>query len=295
MDSLLSGLDAARRTPRAFRNWPVVLTTVGVSLLTGRPRILVVRTRSGLRLRCPNRPCSRATLWEVLVDDCYRLAWFLHGGPTVTRVLDVGAQVGTFALHVAELCPAATVDCYEPSPATFDFLRANAAVNLPGRIVIHAQAVMGESGTATLYDDDNGSCANSVFASLSGCGRPVQVQAAKLADILATATTPFDLVKLDCEGAEYAAVLSTPPAAWLEVRRVVLEYHPVDGYGWPQLAAYFRQAGFVELEHVRAKPSGQGWVWLARPPADGAAGKNQDKAASAAGRAAMPRSDGGVS
>lgn len=266
MDSLSSGRDAVRRTPRAFRNWPTVLAAVGAEMLTGRPRVLAVRTRSGLRLRCPNRPWSRATLWEVLVHQGYRLDQFLDGGPAVRRVLDVGAEAGTFALQAAELCPAATVDCYEPSPATLGFLRANGAANYPDRIVVHTQAVMGEPGAFTLYDDGHGSFVNSVFASMSNSGHPVQVQASALADLLDAASPPFDLVKLDCEGAEYAAVLNTPLAAWHAVSRVIIEYHPVEGYGWPQLAAYFRAAGFLKREHVRAMPNDQGTGWLTRSP-----------------------------
>lgn len=150
MDSLRSGIAAARRTPRAVRNRPVVLAAVGAGLLTSRLRTLVVRTRAGVSLRWPNRPKSLPTPWEVVVDDWYRLAWFPRGGPAVMHVLDVGAQLWTFALQTAELCQASTVDCYEPSLATLGFLHANAAANFPDSIVVHAQVVTGEPGTVKL-------------------------------------------------------------------------------------------------------------------------------------------------
>lgn len=267
MNSLRMRLAAARRTPAAFRNWPAVLTSVAWSLISGYPRVLRIRTFSGTRLHCPNTPWSRGALWEVFVDDCYRLGWFLDS-KRIPRALDIGAHVGSFALRLAELCPQVMVECYEPSPIALRFLRENVSINdRADQVHVNGQAVAGTSGFVELRDDGNASVENTIVQPSSSEFGVVSVPSVPLADILANASPPFDLVKIDCEGAEYEAVRSTPPEAWRGVSQVVIEYHPVDDRGWAELAASFAAAGFTEADHVRDTPrKGFGTVWLVHQP-----------------------------
>jgi hypothetical protein len=86
-----------------------------------------------------------------------------------------------------------------------------------------------------------------------------------LNDAFEAAPEPVDLVKFDIEGAEYEAILESKPDLWQSVRRVVMEYHRMEGRSWADLEAFF---GGVGLEVVRRDihPGEQGMAWLSRDP-----------------------------
>jgi hypothetical protein len=48
------------------------------------------------------------------------------------------------------------------------------------------------------------------------------------------------------------------------VQRVVIEFHPVDGHGWPELRDFFARVGLIEQDKVSWQ--GYGCVWLSREP-----------------------------
>ena len=199
------------------------------------------------------------------MDDCYKLSAFLDAR-RVLRVLDIGAHVGCFALRIAELCPRATIECYEPSPTSFSFLRDNIVQNrLQGRVQAHPQAVTSDAGPVTLADSGSADPGNRIVGSAPQAPHTIQVESVPLYQLLAQAYPPFDVVKLDCEGSEYPAILNSSPDVWRSVQRVVLEYHPVPDHTWNDLAAWFRRAGYVERDHVSsATQPGLGTVWLTR-------------------------------
>jgi hypothetical protein len=54
-----------------------------------------------------------------------------------------------------------------------------------------------------------------------------------------------DLVKLDCEGAEYEILFNLPPVYFPRIRRIVLEYHDnVTAYTHLDLAAFLKEQGY---------------------------------------------------
>jgi len=54
-----------------------------------------------------------------------------------------------------------------------------------------------------------------------------------------------DLLKLDCEGAEYEIVYSAPKEKLERIKRITMEYHcGMNQHKPDQLAEYLRQAGF---------------------------------------------------
>jgi hypothetical protein len=76
---------------------------------------------------------------------------------------------------------------------------------------------------------------------------------------------PAEFVKIDCEGAEYDIVLTSDPALWAPVRRVVLEYHDMPGHDWDELKTFF---GDVGLQEVHREPTLErlGLAWVSRDP-----------------------------
>lgn len=263
-----TGHDVRRvvQTPRTFENWRELLAGMARERFGTGPQTITFRTRSGRQLTCPNVAGARLPAYEQFAEDSYRLSWFL--GPLLDRpihALDVGAHVGTFACRLAELHPAATITCYEPSAETAGYLARNIEENHFGdRITIEQAALTGETGWASF--DDQGSA--SVHSSLlrdgaATIGSVTRVRTLSWDDVVAASPTPIEFVKLDCEGGEYELTAKSSPGTWDTVQRVVLEYHEVPGGSWADLRAWFAGIG-LHLVHQESTRRNLGLAWLAR-------------------------------
>lgn len=142
------------------------------------------------------------------------------------RVVDVGANIGVFALWAERL--GAEVTAYEPEPRTFASLTSNVA----GRRVSPRQAALvGQAApTARLYLSELMSTRHTVLGKEIESGEPlrdfVDVPAVTLADVVGSGC---DLVKLDCEGAEFEALLRADDDTLRRAQRIILEFHRVFG------------------------------------------------------------------
>jgi len=240
---------------RTCRNWPSVLGAWLANrmpvLSAVAPRDLEFRLRTGGVLRAPNNQLAAWPMFEVLVGDAYhldRLPWSTSTEPPLS-VLDIGAHVGAFTVAIAQRYPAAKVTCYEPSPTSGAYLRANITANhLDRRVQIHEVAVASESGSVHLYGDGDASCENTIIDPADGSDPTTQTVTECPAVAFETAMSSagdVDLVKLDCEGAEYDIVLNSDPSCWDHVCCVLLEYHPVPGHSWEELVHHFGELGFA--------------------------------------------------
>jgi FkbM family methyltransferase len=193
--------------------------------------------------------------------------------PASPVFVDVGANIGAFALDVVARWPLARGACYEPGFRAYGALASNIASNdRPGRVRVSRVAIVGWSGSATvdLFEHLSDSCTSTVVPErapddASSIGRWVVVPAESLQAVLAQWPGGIDLMKIDVEGAEYDIILGTPVGALSAVRNAVIEYHAVAGHSVDELAERFASAGFVWRRWERSALPGQGLCWWAQP------------------------------
>ena len=224
----------ASNSHRVFRNWPEVWGRVVLSWVGYSGGVFTVQTRSGLRLQAPADPPARDPFLEVLSEDVYRLDSIDWASADLAIVLDIGAHVGTFACALAQQVGQARFVCVEPSAVTSDWLVRNLeANNLSGRVTVLRAAVADTDGEGTLWELGDASCMSST---IEGPGNPVPVRTVSLESLVSSTGGPPEVVKIDCEGGEYDAILSSPDWCWKGVRYLFLEHHPVAGHGFDELA-----------------------------------------------------------
>ncbi len=273
----------ARSIHRGFANWLALLGAIGVGRVRGCPPALDMRARAGPNMRTPAGDRSWWTAVECFGRDNYRLAsCHLPPGPVV---IDVGANIGAFALAVLALRPEARVAAYEASPLALATLRANVASNrAEGAVTVHHAAVTGlaEPATVWLYEHIGDLCTSSLLgpvtasqigeADAAGLGIPefgaerTEVPAIALSELLGSGPQEVDLLKIDVEGAEYAILEATPLHLLGKVRRLVLEYHRVPGHDIGELAERLGEAGLRWERHERSALPYQGMGWWVKPP-----------------------------
>ena len=265
-----AGHDVKRvfQTPGTFTNWRELLVSMVKEKVASGPPTLTFRSRSGMELVTPNVPGARLPAYEQFAEDCYDLEWFL--GPLLDRpiqAIDVGAHVGTFACHLAEVHRSAKITCFEPSPDTLTFLERNIKANhLEDRVTIIDAALTGETGWAS-FDDQGDASVHSGLVSDDAhvVGSVTKVRTMSWDDVVAAVPGPIEFVKMDCEGGEYELTAKSAPGSWDSVQRVVLEYHDKAGGSWAELRAWFASQG-LHLVRQESTRRNLGLAWLSRGP-----------------------------
>ena len=266
--TLRSVVDEAVSVHRAFGNWLPLLAAIALGRAQRRPPELRMRVRHGPTIHTPAGDRSWRTAVEVFGRDCYRLA--TADLPPAPAVVDIGANIGGFALAVLAVRPQAQIAAYEPSPAALAALRTNIAANdAQPRVTVHAGAVTGppKPGTVWLNEQVGDLCTSSVLGkgdAVAGSAHRVEVPALPLSAILSSYPNEIDLLKMDVEGAEYGIVEATPVELLAKVRRMVVEYHAVPGCDVRDLAHHLHLAGFAWERQEHSALPGQGLAWWAR-------------------------------
>jgi FkbM family methyltransferase len=108
-------------------------------------------------------------------------------------VLDIGANIGAFALRAHNQWPNAKILCYEPMPFNLDQLRQNVS---PDYGTVFPYAICGTSGIREIYIGD-------MFVTSGFVKGPRQTSQKIAVQCMAAADLPVaDLVKIDTEGSE---------------------------------------------------------------------------------------------
>jgi FkbM family methyltransferase len=254
-----------RQTAARFDNGWQLLRDMARQTVTGTPEELTFRSRGGAVITIPNRPGARVPIYEIFVEDEYRLAWFTADLGPAPVALDIGAHVGCFSVAFAQLHPFGRVDAYEASPSTAAYLHHNVDDNgLGDRVHANNLAVQAVAGRLELADNGAASGHNGVLH-LTATSTNVTVRSVAMSEVLTISGRSADLVKIDTEGGEYDMVLGSRPEDWAGVRRVVLEYHALPGHSWDELERFFRSAGLQLVRREEFGP-GLGMSWLSRDP-----------------------------
>jgi FkbM family methyltransferase len=179
---------------------------------------------------------------EVLLDDCYGTQ-DLH--EPVETVLDIGANVGLFSVAARMAFPRATIHSYEPNSRIQHFLRNQAEW---ARFTCYLESIGKEEGKATL---EIGSESGLTRSRLYPNGEVLQTS---FQEAVARLGGRVDLVKMDCEGAEWDILQDT--ATWAHVRNLAMEYHLCPSYTHDDALRICEQLGFRIRRQVRNKLTG---------------------------------------
>lgn len=184
----------------------------------------------GRQIRVPDDAPIVADFIDVVLDDDYGLREII--GP-VGMIVDIGANVGIFCNHARDCFPDATIHGYEPSPATAEYARTNARDPLT---TIYEEGVAGIDGHADMIELGASNVART-HVSEDGA-----ITLTSFATVLERAGRQIDLLKVDCEGAEWDFM--TDPTLFANVTRIRMEYHLTDGRTVRDVAALAQHLGY---------------------------------------------------
>lgn len=220
-------------------NWPTIVAAfVGVPFK--HPFTIVLR-RTGLRFKV-RTPMDVWVVKETCIDREYdRVGMAVQAG---WHVIDIGAALGDFSIDAAARHQHCVIHAYEPFPTSFVLLRQNLQLNNIHNVVAYQEAVAGQAGEVTL---DVSTAVAVRHSTVTPTNAGISVPAITLATAVGRLPDgTCDLLKLDCEGAEYAILFNTDAQILGRIRRIVMEYHNnVVEFSHHDLARFLTANGFV--------------------------------------------------
>lgn len=191
------------------------------------------------------------TFWQIFLREIYAVQ------PEYHIIVDAGANIGAFSLYALLRAPHCHVVAVEPAPDSCERTRSMLIRHgVAHRCTMH-QAALGDSVGMTTIQMSGGSQFRQ-----TGVKQGVEVPMITFDHLL----RPFesvDLLKIDTEGAEYAALPSASPEILRRIRHIELEFHPS---GRPEeLFLWLRDCGFC-LNAVHDDGGGYGRATLSLQP-----------------------------
>ncbi|MGD9897389.1 MAG: FkbM family methyltransferase [Candidatus Methylacidiphilaceae bacterium] len=258
------------RLVRTFRNWPLYFRHRRGLLRD--PEALEFRTRRGFRLPLP--PARIGDFYEIFLAQHYVATEWSRDLPRLRTVIDVGANIGLFSLFAAERCPNARILAFEPWEENFRYLeklvRENRLPVLPFR-----EALSSTSGLLSLHlpRSERFTSRATVFSEPPGPSWPnqedlrIEVPAVTLEEVFRRERIgACDLLKMDCEGSEYAILYGTSPEFLVRIGRMAIEVHPgsAPSENSESLAAYLTALGFQTAAREATEFTAMLYAWRRR-------------------------------
>lgn len=173
-------------------------------------------------------------------------------------IIDIGANIGTYSIHAA-LAPHTKVYAYEPLAETFSKLEENIRLNKLGKkIKAFKLGVAARRGKRKLYLSSN-----SPFHSMHAKSKNyVNIENITLKDVFEhNKIKRCDILKMDCEGAEYEILYNVSKKYLKRIKELRLEYHYLNKKNnIERLTEFLENNGFRRTKINRdAHDSGIAW------------------------------------
>jgi FkbM family methyltransferase len=218
--SLLEKTRILIKAIRTIKNWHLY-----VALYLGfiKNEHIILETRKGIKIKLRVNSTDLMAFTHVwLLHEYSRLGFEIKN---MDIVIDVGAQIGLFALFSSQFCKNGKIYCFEPVKENFDLLESNLVLNNIKNVVATNAAISTDSGIVTIYlnEDESG---HSMYVTGS---KQIQVKSLSLLDIFdSNKLEKCDFLKIDCEGEEYKIIDSLPTPYFDKINKMCIEYHFVD-------------------------------------------------------------------
>jgi FkbM family methyltransferase len=226
--------------PRILENWPLVFLEC-MGLLRSEYEY---RLRSGLRIIAVPGSLNSIPIQEIFLEDIYQCREGFKIMETDT-VVDIGANIGCFALHAARLAKKGRVYAFEPVPATFSYLERNLSRNGARNVVPVRKGVTSDGKVRQITASKRNHFRSSLYLHTDDPNAErLIIDTASLAHIV-SGLRKIDFLKIDAEGAEYEILMNAPKSAFGKISRIVIEYHNLDEKSnGATLAAFLKKSGY---------------------------------------------------
>jgi FkbM family methyltransferase len=139
-------------------------------------------------------------------------------------IIDIGAHVGYFTLYASNIAKEGKIYSFEPTNQTYQILEENVILNKLKNVKTTNCGVSDQVGTAILYIDDENSIGNSMF--ISNNKKIEKIKVTNINKIIGdNHIDKINLLKLDCEGAEFSILMKLSNREIEKIEKISVEVH----------------------------------------------------------------------
>ena len=186
-----------------------------------------VRMKNGLILNLiyDGRHDSTTMLKDLYVNNSY--SFQKKDIKDCKIIVDIGANQGFVSTLLALKTKGSMIYSYEPMKRNYDSLVKNIKLNnYEDRIIPFNLAISKTKGKRKLFIDKFGNAAHSLLSSRVNNKNFVNVDSITLKDIFVNNDlTHIDLLKMDCEGAEFEIFWNSDDEDILKIKNIFIEIH----------------------------------------------------------------------
>lgn len=261
MSKLSHKLNRYTKLVKKFKNWPAFLL---FKMTAGKDDSFVFKLRNSFSIRVPRQLLG--PFRECFLDEIY----LQHINPEILKkeqpvIIDIGANVGYFSLFIFSKFPKAKIYAFEPMPYCYNLLKEYQTKYKQFDFHIYPDAVSDKNGSIDLYTDSVDEYTTQASILFTEKAHKVSVRTKRLDQFLQEAgITKVDILKLDCEGAEYAILYNLPDPAWREIASLSLESHDSNNKSENtiDLADFLKTKNYnVQYKEL---PKNVGHIWASR-------------------------------
>lgn len=180
-------------------------------------------------------------------------------------ILDIGGHLGFFSLYASLLNNKVPIYTFEPHEGNYELLKTNMKENRVKNVTPRRLAVSNKAGEAELLisaEDLN----HSLNRAIEPTGEIQKVQTTTLERIFEkNRIERCDLLKMDCEGAEFDIIYGAPVDLFKKIDHIFLEYHDwIQGADSRKLQQYLEKSGYKVQRIQNSKMKELGFLWCKR-------------------------------
>ena len=208
-----------------YENWPDIYKII---LNKYQGQQIIYRLRNGVRFIAN----ARSKDFLIIEETWGAMSYVKYGiqiNPTDV-VVDIGAYIGDFTIYASRMAYAGKVLAYEPLLSTFQLLSKNIELNKSNNVDIFNVGISETNKKIKLFVPKNAEFGTSMM-DITKYGECVEVEALAISMreiITKNKLSKIDLLKIDCEGAEFEILSSTPKNIFSRIKQIVLEYHQLN-------------------------------------------------------------------
>jgi len=178
--------------------------------------------------------------WEIFLYNCYSIK---PRSDSRITIVDVGAHTGLSAIRFKQMYPDAEILCYEPFTGHHEKLIRNLNLCNSSGIKFYPQGIAGTVKKAKLHIHGSNSGAHSIYPVDRPAGE-IDIDLIDLREVLKnTRSGKIDILKLDCEGAEYEIIKSIDSSLSPLIHEVIYEA-TIDKYNPKELMDHLESVGY---------------------------------------------------
>jgi len=236
------------------KNWPQFMRNYAWGIKPEGPYIL----RNGAQLKI-NRALDHVPIIEVFLREDYGQI------PDNSTILDLGASTGVFSIYAATNARNVKIFAYEPLKSFYELMLENVSANRQeNNIRCFNLAVAADGRPRRLFIEGTAF----FFPTLVGAPNDeqlcaIEVSCTTLAEIIeSNELETVDLLKMDCEGAEYEILYQASDSCFHHIKEIRMEYHNLDqdGRNVESLKEFLIKHAYV-ITHLRANSLTNGSLW----------------------------------